>query len=80
MRYTSTFTILRPADLANGNRKIFYDFGNRGNKRILEWLNDGKASDDPTSAADFGNGFLMRRATASPGAAGRRRGEPRRTR
>jgi hypothetical protein len=60
VRYTSTFTILRPANLANGNRRIFYDFGNRGNKRILEWFNDGKESDDPVRAADFGHGFLMR--------------------
>jgi hypothetical protein len=60
VRYTSTFYILRPVSLANGNRRLFYDFGNRGNKRIIEWLNDGKESDDPTTAADFGNGFLMR--------------------
>jgi hypothetical protein len=60
VRYTSTFTILRPVDLAKGNRRLFYDFGNRGNKRILEWLNNGKESNDPASAADFGNGFLMR--------------------
>src|ERR1700719_3078260 len=31
VRYTSTFYMLRPADLGKGNRKIFYDFGNRGN-------------------------------------------------
>jgi hypothetical protein len=60
VRYTSTFYMLRPADAGKGNRKIFYDFGNRGNKRILQWFNDGAESDDPTSAADFGNGFLMR--------------------
>jgi hypothetical protein len=60
VHYRSTFYILRPLDLARGNRRLFYDFGNRGNKRILEWFNDGKESDDPTSAADFGNGFLMR--------------------
>jgi hypothetical protein len=60
VRYSSTFYILRPLDLAKGNRKLFYDFGNRGNKRILEWFDDGKESDDPTSAAEFGNGFLMR--------------------
>src|SRR5689334_3973433 len=59
VRYTSTFMILRPVNLAGGNRRLFYDFGNRGNKRILEWLNDGKESNDPTSAAEFGNGFLM---------------------
>jgi hypothetical protein len=60
VQYTSTFYVLRPLDLAKGNRRLFYDFGNRGNKRILEWFNDGKESNDPTAAADFGNGFLMR--------------------
>jgi hypothetical protein len=60
VRYTSTFMVLRPVNLANGNRRLFYDFGNRGNKRILQWLNDGKESNDPSGAADFGNGFLMR--------------------
>src|SRR5438128_178394 len=60
VRYTSTFFILRPVDLSKGNGKLFYDSGNRGNKRILQWFNDGAASDNPTTAADFGNGFLMR--------------------
>jgi hypothetical protein len=60
VHYTSTFTILRPRDLAKGNRKLFYDFGNRGQKHILEWFNDASASDDPKAAGDFGNGFLMR--------------------
>jgi hypothetical protein len=60
VRYISTFYVLRPLDLAKGNRRLFYDFGNRGNKRILEWFNDGKESNDPTTAADFGNGFLTR--------------------
>jgi Alpha/beta hydrolase domain len=61
VRYSSTFFILRPADLSKGNGKIFYDFGNRGNKRILEWFNDGTASNDPATAEHFGNGFLMRK-------------------
>jgi hypothetical protein len=60
VRYTSTFFILRPADLSKGNRKLFYDFGNRGNKRILEWFNDGTETNDPSTAEHFGNGFLMR--------------------
>src|SRR5262249_60564412 len=59
VRYTSTFYVLRPLDLAKGNRRLFYDFGNRGNKRILEWFNDGKESNDPRTAPDFANGFLM---------------------
>ncbi len=60
VQYTSTFMILRPLNLNQGNRKIFYDFGNRGNKFILQWFNDGGVSNDPTTASDFGNGFLMR--------------------
>ena len=60
VRYSSTFAILRPQNPATGNRKIFYDFGNRGNKYILQWLNDGTPSNDPMSPEHFGNGFLMR--------------------
>jgi hypothetical protein len=60
VRYSSTFAILRPQNLSNGNRKIYYDFGNRGNKYILQWLNDGTPSNDPSKPEHFGNGFLMR--------------------
>ena len=47
--YTSTFYILRPVNLGRGNHKIFYDFGNRGGKRILQWFNDGTAPTIPTA-------------------------------
>lgn len=60
VRYKSTFFILRPADLSNGNGKLYYNFNNRGNKQILAWLNDGTRHNDPTTAEQFGNGFLMR--------------------
>src|SRR5258705_12446519 len=33
VEYTSDFYILRPADLANGNGALLYDFNNRGNNR-----------------------------------------------
>lgn len=58
--YKSTFFILRPVDLAKGNGKLFYDFGNRGSKRVLQWINDATEAADPTTAAEYGNGFLMR--------------------
>ncbi len=58
--YTSTFFILHPLDLSQGNGKLFYDFGNRGNKRILQWFNDGTESNDPLTPEHFGHGFLMR--------------------
>src|SRR5262249_50678318 len=60
VRYTSTFFVLRPVDLARGNAKLFYDFGNRANKRILQWFNDATESNDPSTPSEFGHGFLMR--------------------
>src|SRR5262245_21217801 len=60
VEYESTFYILRPADAAASNGKVFYEFGNRGNKRVLQWMNDGRESNDPSTPADFGHGFLMR--------------------
>lgn len=61
VRYRSSFFILMPADPSQGNGKILYDFGNRGGKRVLQWFNDGAASNDPAEADHFGHGFLMRR-------------------
>ena len=61
VRFTADFSILKPADPSRGNRRIFFDYGNRGNKRMLQFFNDAPASNDPRSLAHAGNGFLMRR-------------------
>ena len=53
--------ILRPLDPARGNRCLFFGYGNRGNKRELQFFNDAPGSNDPLTKADAGNGFLMRR-------------------
>jgi hypothetical protein len=58
--YSSNFCILKPVDMARGNGKIFFDAPNRGSKRILGFLNDAPASNDPGALEDAGNGFLMR--------------------
>jgi hypothetical protein len=60
VEYAADFYILRPADLAKGNGALLYDVNNRGNKRALILFNSAPASNDPASAADSGNGFLMR--------------------
>ena len=60
VEYWSDFCILKPVDLARGNGKIFYDAPNRGSKRIVSFLNDAPASNDPITLEDAGNGFLMR--------------------
>jgi hypothetical protein len=52
--------ILRPTDAANGNRRLFYEVLNRGNKLGLALFNDSPVPvNDLANAADAGNGFLM---------------------
>jgi hypothetical protein len=60
VEYASDFYILRPADLAKGNGALLYDVNNRGNKRALIQFNSAPASNDPSTPAQAGNGFLMR--------------------
>ena len=61
VHFTGDFSILQPVDPARGNRRLFFDYGNRGNKRMLQFFNDAPASNDPRTLAHAGNGFLMRR-------------------
>jgi Alpha/beta hydrolase domain len=61
VEYSSDFYILRPVDLGKGNGALLYDVNNRGNKQALFQFNNAPAGrNDPTTAADAGNGFLMR--------------------
>lgn len=57
--FSAEFFILRPVDPSRGNHRILYDLNNRGNMLAMR-LNDGGGGNDPTTAADAGNGFLMR--------------------
>lgn len=59
--YRSGFSLLKPMDLARGNKRLFFDYGNRGNKRSLQFFNDAKSSNFPVELEHAGNGFLMRR-------------------
>jgi hypothetical protein len=54
--------ILRPTVAASGNRRLFYEALNRGNKLGPALFNDNPAVvNDLAKAADAGNGFLMNR-------------------
>ena len=61
VEFAADLFILKPLDLARGNRRLLFGYGNRGNKRELQFFNDAPASNNPSTLADAGNGFLMRR-------------------
>ncbi len=59
--FSADVFILQPADPALGNRRLLFDWGNRGNKRALQYFCDAEHSNNPETAAHAGNGFLFRR-------------------
>jgi hypothetical protein len=63
VEFSAPFFILKPVDMARGNHKIFYGVNNRGNKQTLGYFNNvpsGPGINNPLTAADAGDGFLMR--------------------
>lgn len=60
VEFAADVVILKPIDLAKGNDRIVYDVVNRGRKTLLRYFNDAARSNDPSSADDAGNGYLMR--------------------
>jgi hypothetical protein len=61
VEFAADVCILKPVDPAHGNRRLFFGYGNRGNKRELQFFNDAPATNDPKTLTHAGNGFLMRR-------------------
>lgn len=61
---SADFWLLQPVDPARANGRLFFDLLNRGNKRAIQFFNDAPPSNDPLSAAQAGNGFLMRQGYA----------------
>ena len=64
VRLAADFMILKPREMERGNRRVFYDYGNRGHKRALQFYNDAPHSNMPITLAHAGNGFFMRRGYA----------------
>jgi hypothetical protein len=78
VEYAMDIYILRPIDPSAGNHRLLFEINNRGNSFSFGLFNNAAAVlNDPTSAADAGNSFLMRHgytivvsgwdATAPPG-------------
>jgi hypothetical protein len=61
VEYSGDLLIIRPVDRSKGNQRLLFEINNRGNILSFGLLNDAsKNSNDPSSAADAGNGFMMR--------------------
>jgi hypothetical protein len=61
VHFSADLYVLRPADEARGNGVLLFEIANRGRKGLLGRFNRAAGgSQDPTSAADFGDGFLMK--------------------
>ena len=59
VEYSMDIFILKPIHLGNGNHRTLLDFNNRGEMRLGR-LNEAALTNDPTTAADAGNGFIMK--------------------
>jgi hypothetical protein len=60
VHFTADLYVLRPVDATRGNGTMLFEIANRGRKGLLGRFNRARASQDPTAAADFGDGFLMK--------------------
>lgn len=61
VEFSADLYILKPKDPARGNGVMLFDVPNRGNKLLLGMFNRAPANAaDPSTEADFGDGFLMR--------------------
>jgi alpha/beta hydrolase family protein len=58
--FAGDFYVLRPVDPERGNGSLLLDVPNRGRKVALGMLDSAVRVPDPTTAEDFGNGFLLR--------------------
>jgi hypothetical protein len=60
VEYSTDILILTPVDPSRGNHRVFYEINNRGNLFALRLNSAATMVNDPTTATDAGNGFLMR--------------------
>ncbi|MEO8718421.1 MAG: alpha/beta hydrolase domain-containing protein [Burkholderiales bacterium] len=58
VEYSMDIYLLKPLDLNKGNHKVFMEVNNRGSK-LFGAFNRSGGGNNPTTAADAGDGFLM---------------------
>ena len=60
VEFHSNFFLLKPKDVSRGNGTVLYEVSNRGGKGLLGFYNNAAGSLDPETAAEMGDGFLLR--------------------
>jgi hypothetical protein len=60
VEFAADIYIIKPKDPARGNGVLFFDVVNRGNAQLLGTFNRARRAADPTTEADFGDGYLLR--------------------
>ena len=63
VEFSADLFILKPVDMKKGNGGLFFEVENAGNKLSLPFMNDAPPdsnNNNPSTAYDFGNGFLLR--------------------
>ncbi len=60
VRFSSDFALLMPAEAGRGNRRLFFDVCNRGNRTVFNNFNSAGPVEDPAAPLAPGNGFLLR--------------------
>ena len=62
VEYDTDVYILKPVDESKGNHRLWFEVNNRGNMPAYASMTEARfENNDPTKAADAGNGFLMER-------------------
>ena len=59
VEFYADFVVFAPRDPAKGNGTLLFEVANRGRKGILHVFNRAASSNDPRTAAEFGDGLLM---------------------
>jgi alpha/beta hydrolase family protein len=59
VEFSGTLDIIKPVDLEKGNRRLLYEFSNRGGRGTITGFNYGRGT-DMTNPEYAGDGFLMR--------------------
>jgi hypothetical protein len=59
VEFYADFVIFAPVDPRKSNGTVFFEVSNRGRKGLLATFNSASGSNDPRTAAEFGDGLLL---------------------